>query len=114
MLARRVVLGVAHLLVFQERHGLGPGQGGALARRVAGRLAPGGQQVQALLVLAGGARVLAVHVQAEGAAVDLRDARLHQLQQRVIQPAAARVLLQPQHGGKALGRCLLVVQSLGH
>ena len=48
-------------------------------------LAPGVEQVEPLLGLAGGARVLAVHVDAIRAAVQLRGAHLDELEQSVLE-----------------------------
>src|SRR5690242_9008246 len=61
---------VGHVAFGDERQRLGPFQRGALALAVEIGFAPGIEQVKALLGLAGGARVLAVHVEAIGAAVD--------------------------------------------
>jgi len=58
-----------------ERHGLSSIQIAARSRSaVVGRLAPGVQAVETLLVFSGSARIFPVHVNAERAAVDL-DAR---------------------------------------
>src|SRR5690606_1582427 len=69
----------------------------AFARAVEGRLAPGVERVQALLGFAFGARILAVHVDAVRAAVDLRGAHLHEAEQAVLQARAVDVFLQLHH-----------------
>src|SRR5205085_11226993 len=52
---------------------VGPGQSGTLAITVDRRLMPGGEEIDALLGLAIPAGLLAVHVDAIGAAVEDRD-----------------------------------------
>src|SRR3712207_3923597 len=69
---RRRELFVRRVTLGDERDGLGPLERRPLASRVERRFPPGVQGVEALLALAEGARVLRVHVYAEGAAVDLR------------------------------------------
>ncbi len=61
---RRVLLG-------NQGHRLGPGQGGLLALGEEGGLAPGGEAIEPLLRFAQGAGFLAVLAEAVGAAVDL-------------------------------------------
>src|SRR5260221_682493 len=60
---------VGDVAVGDEGDGLGPFHGGAFAIGVEGAFAPGGQAVEALFGLAGGAGVVGVHVNAVGAAV---------------------------------------------
>src|SRR5262249_37529864 len=69
-------------MAFREpRQRFGPAQCGPLPLRVARRFAPGRQQVDALLGLALAASFGRMHVDAVGAAVDLRGADLHELDQ---------------------------------
>src|SRR5690349_15535659 len=63
-----------------------------LAQAVERRLAPGREDVQPLLVLAPGPSVLAVHVEAVGAAVELGGAQLDELQQRRLEVGAPNCL----------------------
>src|SRR4029079_5019406 len=62
-----------------------------------GRLAPCVQRVEALFRFAGRPRVERMHVDAEGAPVDLRRAQLQQVHELVIQSAVGEVLLERQH-----------------
>src|SRR5205823_2397151 len=71
-----------------------PGERGALALTVEGAFAPSAEQMQAPLVLARSAQLLAVHVHAPGAAIDLGCTQLHQLQQLVIQAAISHVRME--------------------
>src|SRR5689334_17914982 len=59
--------------------GFGPAQSGALAIVITWGLTPGGQQVDPLLGLAFLARLRRVHIDAVGAAVDLRSTDLDEL-----------------------------------
>jgi RNA polymerase sigma-70 factor, ECF subfamily len=74
-----------------------PRERGPLARREEGRLAPHRDGVQPLLRLPGDARVLRVHVDAERAAVQVRRAQLHEVEEAVLEAAAAHVLLEREH-----------------
>src|SRR5690606_40579905 len=67
--------------MLEPRSGFRPRERGALPFAVDGRFAPGGEEIQPLLGLATGARVLRMHVEAVAAAVDLRCADLHELEQ---------------------------------
>ena len=78
-------------------HRLGPFQRRTLTLGVERRLPPGAQPVDPLLGLAEGARVLGVHVEAVGTAVDLRCADLHQLHQGVLESAGLHLALQREH-----------------
>src|SRR5262245_47313616 len=91
-------------------HRLGPGERAALAVGVEGGLAPGVEQVEPLLGLAGRAGVLGMHIDAVGAAVDLRGPQLHQMQEPVLQPAAAEVDLQAEQGPDGAGGRLRVIE----
>src|SRR5262245_37883432 len=69
-------------MAFREpRQRFGPAKRGPLPLRVAGRFAPGRQQVDALLGLAPAAGFGRMHVDAVGAAVDLRGANLDEFDQ---------------------------------
>jgi hypothetical protein len=72
---------VGHVRLGDERYRLAQLQRRALTLAVERALAPSVQRVQARRALAGGARVLPVHVEAERAAVDLRGADAQQLAQ---------------------------------
>jgi hypothetical protein len=67
-----------------QSHRIGPCQRRALARRIDRCVMPRAQQIDALLGLAGLARVGGVHVEAIGAAVDLRGADLDQFEQAML------------------------------
>jgi hypothetical protein len=58
-----------HVLVGDQRDGVGKSESGALLVVEEGRLVPGGERMEALLALAGPARDLRVHVDAVSAAV---------------------------------------------
>jgi hypothetical protein len=83
---------------IDERDRLAQLQRRALAIAIDRALLPCVEHVQPLLHLAGGARVLPMHVEAERAPVDLRSANIDQLAQlaieldRVRQPEYRRVL----------------------
>src|SRR3954466_3218298 len=81
--------------------GLGPLEGGAFAVGVERALAPGGEAVEALLGLAGGAGVLRVHVDAVGAAVHLAGAELDQEEERLFEVRAVQVGLEGEEGLEA-------------
>ena len=77
-----VEVGIAAAVVLdQPGHGLGPVQRGAFALAVQAGFAPGLQAVDALPGLAMLAQIARMHVQAEGAAIELRHARLHEIHQ---------------------------------
>lgn len=78
------------------------------------RFPPCVQRVEALLGLARGTSVLGVHVDAKGAAVQLRGAGFYQFQQRVLQPTLPHGALQLCHGLVAFGKRLQIVESLLH
>src|SRR6266702_1735958 len=67
-----VVDGVGDVRLRYQRYSLGPGQHRPLALRIERRLPPGIQEVEPFLGLAVGAGVARMHVDAEGAAIDLR------------------------------------------
>jgi len=56
-----------------------------------------------LLGFAGGAQLLGVHVDAPGAAVDLRGAQLDEFKQSVVEPAAAHIGVKAGHRLHRLG-----------
>src|SRR5207342_3328811 len=62
------------------------------------RLAPRVEAVEPLFGLAVGARVLAVHVQAIGAAVDLRRAHPDEVEQSVIEACLTHLPFKAEHG----------------
>src|SRR6185369_10774818 len=64
VLAHRVVHGVRDMALADQSQGFGPFERRALALAVERGFAPGVEKVQALLGLAGGAGILAVHVEA--------------------------------------------------
>src|SRR5699024_10724812 len=85
---------IRHMVVRDPGDGLRPGQRRALPLAVEWRLAPGVEDVETLLALARRAGILAVHVQAVGAAVDLGGTHLDQLQQRCFEAAAPDVVFR--------------------
>src|SRR6185437_4996623 len=76
---------VGHMSVRDQSKGFGPGQGGAFAVGVERAFAPGIQRVEPLLALTDGAQIFPVHVDAVGAAVDLRGAQLDEMEQGLLQ-----------------------------
>jgi len=52
-----------------------------------------------------------MHVDAISAAIDLRGARLDQVDQRMVEPALLHIILERYQGLHCLGRGLLGVQS---
>src|SRR5699024_6494909 len=105
---------VRHVRVGHAGDGLGPGQCGALAFAVARRLAPAAEQIQTLLVLAAGTRVLAAHVQAVGTAVDLQCAHVAPVKQTGLQRPVGQVLLHGQQGLHAAVMCIVILETLFH
>ena len=81
---------VARVGVGNVCHGLGQGQGGALLLREEVRVPPCGENGQALGGLAILHSVTNMQVQAEGAAVDLRNADVQQLDQGTIEACILR------------------------
>jgi hypothetical protein len=96
--AQCIELGLRSTALRQQGQAFGPGQGGTLAGAEKAGFAPDAQAMQALLALAAVAGILAVHVDAEGAAIQLRGAQADQLQQRQLDIAAGQRLLQAEHG----------------
>jgi len=114
MFARRVVERFRYRLLRYARHRLGPGQGRALARREKRRFLPCRQGIEALFRFAARAGVDRVHVDAEGAVIDLRRAHLHQFEQLGIDVEMVRRLRQFQHRLIGFRRGLGVVEQSGH
>src|SRR5262249_35627370 len=84
-------VGAFVVMAFREpRQRLGPAQRGPLPLRVARRFAPGRKQVDALVGLAPAAGLGRMHVDAVGAAVDLRGANLHELSQTRLEAGVDR------------------------
>ena len=61
---------VGRMRFGDQRHGFGPGERRAFALAIDRRFAPGVQEIEPLLGLSALARILGVHVDAVGAAVD--------------------------------------------
>src|SRR6185437_12617888 len=72
------------------------------------------EEVQALLRFAAGACILGVHVEAVGAAIDLRDTRPHEFEQAMVESATARVALEGRHRLVGLGRGRPEIESFAH
>src|SRR5574340_1280131 len=104
---------VGHSLA-DARQCLGPGERGTLAVSKERRFAPGVERVQALLGFAARARVFAMHVEAVGAAVDLRGAHLDEFHERMLKAAVFDVLLQLAHGLEGACGSFHVIKSLFH
>src|ERR1035437_4307256 len=85
------------MILAEASHGLGPGERGALAHVEERCLSPRAQRVEPLFGLARGARVLRMHVEAVGAAVELRRPRLHEFEQPMIKPGLARMAFEREH-----------------
>lgn len=79
----RLPVGIGGAGLFKTRQRLGPGQGGAFARRVKRAFPPSDQHVQTQRHLAILQRFGGVHLHAVGAGVDLAGAQLDQMQQAV-------------------------------
>jgi hypothetical protein len=59
-------------------------------------------------------RFFGMHMQAIGAAVDLRDSCLHQRYELVVKPAFLKIRFNAGEGSNAIGRNGERVQPLGH
>ena len=86
-----------------ERQGLGPAQGRALALGVQRGLTPAVQEVDALLGLSMGAGTAGVEVDAEGAAIELGCADLDELAEARLSPRASTFLLKSSMRLRASG-----------
>src|SRR5207247_79928 len=89
---------IRHVAAGDQGHGLRPCQGSALAIAVVRAFAPGVQRVESLLPFPDRAQILPVHVQAVGAAVDLRGPESDQMKQRLFQSTSLEVLIQGVNG----------------
>jgi len=114
VLAHLLIERVRYVVRRDERDGLGPGQRGALALGVERRLGPGGEDVEALFALAGGARILAVHVQAVGTAVELGCPHLDQLEEQRFEAARVGIALKAEHRIQRSGCHAPVIQPALH
>src|SRR5262249_18665813 len=103
---------VRRMCLGDQRQRFGPGQRGAFPRGVEGRLAPRVELVETLLALTLGARLLRVHVDAIGAAVDLRGAHLDQKEKRAIEAARGEILFDVEQGLDRTGRGFRVVENV--
>jgi hypothetical protein len=103
-----------HVAVAEPGHRLGPGERGALSLGVDGRLAEHGEQIDALRALAGGVEILAVHVDAEGAAVDLRDAQVHEVEEPAVEAGRLQVALDAEERAVRVRGDVLVAEALRH
>jgi len=65
--------------LWTDASGLGPAERGAFTIGIARSLAPGRQQVEALLGFSVFARIYRMHIEAVGAAIDLGSTNLHKL-----------------------------------
>jgi hypothetical protein len=72
---------------------------------------PGVEQIEALLGFAPMACILAVDVEAVGAAVDLRRAHFNKLDQALLQAALLDIGLDPLHRAHRVGCRLIGVQA---
>src|SRR5690242_8669961 len=90
---------VRHMVLRDQRNRLSPRQSRLFTFGIKRRLPPRWQTIQPLFGFALRARVLGVHVEAEGATVDLRSAHADQFQQRGFQARGfANVGFEGQHG----------------
>jgi hypothetical protein len=87
-----------------ERQGLGPPQGRALALGVQRRLTPAVQKVDALLGFPMCAGLAGVQVDAEGAAIELRRAALDGLAEARLQPQGLHLLAEIHHEMEGIRR----------
>jgi hypothetical protein len=81
-----------------ERERFSPLERGALPRRVVRRLAPCVEAVEPLFGLAVRARILAVHVQTIGAAVDLRRPHPDEVDQFAVEATLLDLPFEAEHG----------------
>ena len=95
----------------EERDGLREAQRRLLVDREEGRVAPGRQRVQLALVDAGRPRLRVVHLQAVGAAVQLRDADVDQ-RREAIGERLARAVGEAGQGGVGARRDVLQGHAL--
>nr|KGD11541.1 hypothetical protein DO63_5965 [Burkholderia pseudomallei] len=102
---------VGHVIVRDERHRLGPFERRAFAVGEERRFAPDDDRREAALGFAVLARVARVHVDAVRAAVDLRGAQPHELDQRRLQPALRDPLLEREHRVERVRIRLAVVEA---
>ena len=91
-----------------------PGQRRPLAVGVEGRLVPSVEQIQPRGCLAELAGLLRMHVQAVGAAIDLRYTDFDERHQLVIEAAALQIVLNRNQSSNSVGRSCERVQSLRH
>src|SRR5882724_12601124 len=96
-LARLLVEFVGRVVLENEGQGFSPGQGGAFARSEEWRFAPGIERVKTHLRIAGGASVFRMHIDAIGAAVDLRGAQFDQMKQLFFEAAGLQVFFKGVH-----------------
>ena len=98
---------VGDVIIGLQGHRFGKGQRGPLALREVGRLPPRRQGVEPLLALPDRAGILGVHVDAVGAAVELRGAYADQLAQAGIEVDPVQLLgrgvVQVGEGAREVG-----------
>ncbi|MNC44202.1 hypothetical protein D3C75_930990 [compost metagenome] len=114
MFEQGAVLVFRCMAVRQTGQAFGPGQGRTLTGREVSGIFPDTQGLQAGLGFAGLARIIGVHVDAVGTAVDLRSAQADQLQQRGFQPGLAQGHFQADHCLVGLRRVFGPFDTIAH
>src|SRR5262249_41887464 len=114
VLARSPVELVADALVRQAGDGFGPFERRSFPRGEERGLPPDGHMVDAKLPLAVDLGLLHVHVDAEGAAVELRGADVDQVDQALLEAALLDELAHLEELSGKLWGLLGVVDSLSH
>jgi hypothetical protein len=92
------------VVLRNQREGFGPLEGGAFARVEERRFAPGVESAEALLRIAGGARIYSVHVDTVGAAVNLRSAKFYQVEKFFFDGGGFEMFFQREHGVQGVWR----------
>lgn len=106
---------VRHMAAHHVSDRFGPGEGGAFAIGVPGRLAPGNEPVKPVVIDPVFFRLPPVHCDAEGAAVHLRSPKKDQMQQsRVEGSGGAKVAAGLAEKPNGLGSCAGIIKTLGH
>ena len=103
----RLIVGIGNAGFGDARHGFGPGKGGAFAaaEQIA-RIAPDRHQHELVDREAGLQQVARMHVDAKGAAVDLRDPQIDEIDQFLRQAAFLDGDIDPAEGLVASGEAL--------
>lgn len=107
-----VVRGVGDMSMSQIRHRFRPSEGRPFTLREAGRFPPTHQARHFLFRSAARAGIFPMRIRTVRASVDLRDARVNQIQQRQLDAAVMQTLIKLKQRLIALGRLLAHTESL--